>query len=80
MKTKKKRSIDDFAIKPESYGLFTFQNRIFNKFLNFTQFIKTHPNAPSQLKEEVNTQFDENLDNGDKYEKDVYELKSCDLI
>ena len=63
MKTKKK-SIDDFAIKLESYGLFKFQNRIFNKFLNFTHFIKTHPDAPSHFREEVNTQFDENLDNG----------------
>ena len=75
-----KKSIDYFAIKLESNGLFKFQNRIFYKFLNCTHLIKTHPNVYSQLKEEVNTQFDENLDNGDKYEKDVYELKSCDLI
>ena len=51
-----------------------------NKFLNFAHFIKTHPNAPSQLKEEFNTQFDENLDNGAKQEKDVYESRSGDLI
>ena len=50
-----KKSIDDFAIKLESNGLLTFQNRIFNKFFNFAYFIKTHPNAPSQLKEEENT-------------------------
>ena len=68
------------AIKLEYCGIFTFQNRIFNKFLNFTHFIKIHPNAPSQLKEEVNTQFDGNLDDGAKQEKDVYELRSGDLI
>ena len=35
---------------------------MFNKFIYFTHFIIIHPNAPSQLKEEVNTQFDENSD------------------
>ena len=60
--------------------MFTVQNRIFNKFLNLTHFIKTNPYAQSQLKEEVNTQFDENLDNGAKQVKDVYELRSGDLI
>ena len=54
---RRKELVDDFAIKLESNGLFTF--RIFNKILNFTHFIKTHPNAPSQLKEEVNNQFNE---------------------
>ena len=72
--------ISPFAIKLESYGLFTFQNRILNTFLNFTDFIKTHFNAPSQLKEEVNTQFDEKSDNEAKQEKDVYKLRSGDFV
>ena len=58
----------------------TFQNRIINTFLNFTHFIKTHYYAQNQPKEEVNTKFDEKSDNVAKQEKDVYELRSSDLV
>ncbi len=75
--------IDDFEKKLESYGLFTFQSRIFNKFLNFTHFLKNHQNAPCKLKEAVNTQFAENSDNCGEYQNHqngIFELRSGNLI
>ena len=58
-------------------GFFTFQSRIFNKFLNFTHFFKNHPNAPYKLKKAVNLQFDENSNTcRENHVNDIFELRS----
>ena len=41
------------------------------KIESLTNFIKTHPNAPCQIKEDAKTAFDEKSDNVAKQEKDV---------
>ena len=73
--------MSDFFEKLRSYDLYTFQDRVINKFLTFAHSILNNQNAPTDLKKELASGQNVNiLDYESEPELEYFNLRNSALI